>query len=153
MILFRLSNCSYISDLSGAGTKLFGSRWSGRGLPGVYLASSRALAILEVLVRLQPLMVPTEFCMAEMEVPDISIEHANADVLPANWNDINPPAELRKIGDDFLKAGKHLMLKLPSSIVPAESNFLLNPLHPNMAKVKMIKREPFSFDERLLHRL
>jgi len=150
MILYRLGDCNYINDLSGTGTRLFGGRWSSKGKPGVYLASSRALAVLEVLVHLQPLMIPDNYCLAEIEVPDNSIEQADISHLPSNWKDVSPPIEVKQIGDDFLLARRRLVLQLPSAIVQAEFNFLVNPLHPDMQKVKVIKQEPFSFDERLV---
>ncbi len=150
MILYRISDCNYINDLSGTGTRLFGGRWSSKGKPGLYLASSRALAVLEVLVHLQPLFIPDNYCLAEIEVPDDSVERTNISHLPPNWKDVAPPAGIKKIGDDFLMAKKHLMLKLPSAIVEAEFNFLVNPLHQDMQKIKLLKQEPFSFDERLI---
>jgi RES domain-containing protein len=58
---------------------------------------------------------------------------------------------LRELGDEFLKKRGHLLLKVPSSIVPAEYNYLLNPLHPDAIKARLVNREPFSFDERLLN--
>jgi len=40
---------------------------------------------------------------------------------------------------------------VPSVIVPQESNFLINPLHPNFEKVKILKTELFSLDSRLFN--
>jgi len=150
MILYRIGDCNYVNDLSGTGTRIFGGRWSSKGKPGVYLASSRALAVLEVLVHLQPLFIPDNFCLIEIEVPADSIEQTDISNLPSNWKDISSPAAVKKIGDDFLRGKKHLMLQLPSAIVPAEFNFLVNPLHRDMKKVKVLRQEPFSFDERLI---
>ena len=150
MILYRIGDCNYVNDLSGTGTRIFGGRWSSKGKPGVYLASSRALAVLEVLVHLQPLFIPDNFCLAEIEVPEDSIEQANTGNLPPNWKDVSPPVEIKEIGDNFLRDKKHLMLQLPSAIVPAEFNFLVNPMHKDMQKIKVIKQEAFSFDERLV---
>jgi RES domain-containing protein len=153
MILYRISDCNYINDLNGTGTRLFGARWCNKGKPGLYPASTRALSVLEVLVHLQPLFVPDNFCLAEIEVPDDSITQISLSSLPENWKDISPIAEIKKIGDDFLAENKYLMLQLPSAIVPAEFNYLVNPLHPDMKKVKVIKHESFSFDERLIYAL
>ncbi|HZY37635.1 MAG TPA: RES family NAD+ phosphorylase [Mucilaginibacter sp.] len=150
MILYRIGDCNYVNDLSGTGTRIFGGRWSSKGKPGVYLASSRALAVLEVLVHLQPLFIPDNFCLLEIDVPMDSIEQVDTGNLPSNWKDVSPPIEVKKIGDNFLHEKKHLILQLPSAIVPAEFNFLVNPLHKDMKKVKMLRQEPFSFDERLI---
>jgi RES domain-containing protein len=150
MVLYRIVKCSYADDLSGTGARLYGGRWNSEGKPAIYLASSRSLAVLEVLVHLPPLMIPNNYCLTEIEVPDNSITHISIEDLPSNWNDISPPIVLRQIGDEFLKKNEHLLLKVPSSIVLMEYNYLLNPQHPAMKKVKVLKKEPFNFDERLV---
>ena len=151
MVLYRISNCNYAGDLSGTGARLYGGRWNSEGKSMLYTASSRALAALEVLVHLPPLLVPNNFCLTEIEVPENSIYTLDLVLLPANWRDISPPITLRQLGDEFLKKCEKLVMKVPSSIVPAEYNYLLNPLHPEASKAKVINREPFSFDERLLN--
>jgi RES domain-containing protein len=150
MILYRIVKCSYADDLSGTGARLYGGRWNSEGKPAIYLASSRSLAVLEVLVHLPPLMIPDNYCLTEIEVPDNDVANISINGLPNNWNDISPPLVLRQMGDNFLKKNEHLLLKVPSSIVPMEYNYLLNPLHQAMKKVKILKKEPFNFDERLV---
>jgi RES domain-containing protein len=149
MVLYRIVNCSYADDLSGMGARLYGGRWNSEGKPAIYLASSRSLAVLEVLVHLPPLMIPDNYCLVEIEVQDNSILDIDIDDLPSNWNDVSPPVMLKRIGDEFLKKQDHLLMKVPSSIVPMEYNYLLNPLHPAMKKVKILKKAPFDFDKRL----
>jgi len=54
------------------------------------------------------------------------------------------------IGNEFLKNNYFLALKIPSAIVPQEHNFLINPLHPDFKKVKIINTELLELDIRLL---
>src|ERR1700733_4645328 len=136
MVLYRIVNCSYADDLSGMGARLYGGRWNSEGKPAIYLASSRSLAVLEVLVHLPPLMIPDNYCLVEIEVPENSITNILTDDLPGSWKDISPPIVLKQMGDDFLKKKEHLVMKVPSSIVPMEYNYLLNPLNAGMKKVK-----------------
>ena len=150
MILYRIVKCSYADDLSGTGARLYGGRWNTEGKPAIYLASSRALAVLEVLVHLPPLMIPDDYCLVEIEVPENSITHQAIEDLPQNWKDVSPPIALKHLGNEFLKKQEHLLLKVPSSIVPMEYNYLLNPLHPAMKKVKILKKKSFDFDSRLV---
>jgi len=150
MILYRIGRCVYVDNLSGEGARINGGRWNSEGRPAVYLASSRSLAMLEVLVHLQPLMIPDDYCLAEIEVPDNSISQVLVDNLPDNWKNISPPGILKQIGNNFLENKKHLMLKVPSSIVPMEHNYLVNVLHSDMKKVKVLSKEPFDFDSRLV---
>ncbi|MFA6084529.1 RES family NAD+ phosphorylase [Mucilaginibacter sp.] len=150
MILYRIANCNYITTLDGMGARLYGARWNSNGNAVVYLASSRALAVLEVLVHLQPLFTPANFCLAEIEVPDNSILTLDVRSLPDHWVSNSPPAELKQIGNQFIKEAKYLMMKVPSSVVPEEFNYLLNPFHPDIKKVKLLSTQPFNFDGRLL---
>lgn len=150
MILYRISNCNYITSLEGIGAKQYGARWNNKGTAVVYLGSSRALSILEVLVHLQPLITPNNFCLAEIEVPENNILTLNVSSLPPNWKGLDSSPELKKFGDQFVKHGEYLALKVPSAIVEQEYNYLLNPLHPEMKNVRVIKTVPFNFDERLM---
>lgn len=149
MQLYRIAKCQYIEDLSGTGARLYGGRWNNVGKPMVYMASSRSLAVLEVLVHLPPTLIPDQFCQATFEVPD-DVKVLDVKKLPANWQEYPEPSILKTLGDTFLKASKHLLLKVPSAVVTDEYNYLLNPLHPLAASVKNIERKKFSFDERLL---
>lgn len=151
MILYRIANCNYITNLDGMGARLYGARWNSKGIAAVYMASSRALAMLEVLVHLQPLLIPDNFCLAEIQVPDDAILSLDAKTLPGNWTDLSPPANLKEIGNQFIKEAKYLMMKVPSAIVPEEFNYLLNPRHPDIKKIRVVSTHPFSFDNRLLH--
>ncbi|MDB5016318.1 MAG: hypothetical protein JWQ84_1150 [Mucilaginibacter sp.] len=150
MVLYRIVSCDYAGDLTGTGARLYGGRWNSEGKPAIYLASSRSLAVLEVLVHLPPLMIPNNYCLVEIQVPDDSFTTISIDDLPANWRDISPPLALKQQGDNFLKKQERLLMKLPSSIVPMEYNYLLNPLHPDIRKVEILGKNPFNFDGRLV---
>jgi RES domain-containing protein len=151
MILYRISSCKYINNLDGEGARLYGARWNSKGNAMIYLASSRALAVLEVLVHLPPLLMPEGFCIAEIEVPDSGITNIDVAILPKNWKDISAPNELKLIGNQFIRKEEHLAMRVPSSIVEKEFNYLLNPAHPGMKHVKLLSTAPFNFDERLVH--
>ena len=149
MLLYRISKCTYINDLSGTGSRLYGGRWNSIGKPMVYLASSRALAVLEVLVHLPPTLVPQDFCQAVFQVPE-DVQEVDMETLPSNWQEYPEPSILKKIGDAFLQKGDHLLLKVPSAVVKEEFNYLLNPAHYLTGKLKLVDKQIFSFDERLI---
>lgn len=149
MLLYRISKCTYIDDLSGTGARLYGGRWNNVGKPVVYMASSRSLAVLEVLVHLPPTLIPDNFCQVTFEVPD-DVQVLDVKTLPVNWQEYPEPSVLKAMGDAFLKKAKHLLLKVPSAVVKEEYNYLLNPAHPNIKDVKIIDQQLFSFDERLI---
>jgi RES domain-containing protein len=55
------------------------------------------------------------------------------------------------MGDRFIAEGKGALMLVPSVLVPQENNVMLNPKHPDTAR--MIRRQrfaPFVYDPRLL---
>ncbi|QJD97520.1 RES family NAD+ phosphorylase [Mucilaginibacter robiniae] len=149
MVLYRIAKCNYINDLSGTGARLYGGRWNSVGNAMLYLASSRSLALLEVLVHLPPMLVPANYCILSVDVPD-DIHELDVTLLPPNWQQYPEPAFLRTLGDQFIKQREHLLLKVPSAIVKQEYNYLLNPAHNQATEVKVLHQDMFSFDERLI---
>lgn len=53
------------------------------------------------------------------------------------------------LGEDFIKQGKHLILKVPSAVVQGDYNYLINPNHKEISNIEVIDMEKFDFDERL----
>lgn len=151
MIVYRITSCDYGRDLAGTGARLYGGRWNSEGRPMLYTASSRSLAMLEVLVHLPPLLVPDNYCLVEIELPGNSILQVAVQTLPNNWHDdISVSNFTRRMGDEFLKKQEYLIMAVPSIIVPAEFNYLINPRHADMEKAQIIHVSPFRFDDRLL---
>ncbi|MEO5909603.1 MAG: RES family NAD+ phosphorylase [Pelobium sp.] len=148
MKLYRLGNCMFSGNLSGEGARIYGGRWNSIGVPAVYFANSRALAVLEVLVHLSPVFLPDNFCMVEFEV-DGNYFEIQEENLPKDWNVFPFLKNVQKIGDQFLKDNGSPLIKVPSAIVKGEYNFVLNPLHHESGNIKLMDSRPFSFDERL----
>lgn len=149
MRLYRIVRSAY-ADLTGNGARLYGGRWNSEGRPVVYFASSRSLAVLEALAHLSPTNMPDDFCMMIVEAPDNSVTALDINTLPEHWQEYPEQNILKQIGNRFLAEKQHLLLKVPSAIVKEEYNYLLNPLHSSADKVKIIGKQPFSFDARLL---
>lgn len=149
MLLYRITRSVYAEDLSGTGARLYGGRWNSVGKGMLYLASSRALAVLEVLVHLTPMLIPEDFEIVTLEVPE-DLQELDVKLLPEGWQQFPQPDILRNFGDRFITENKHLMLKVPSAIVSQEFNFLVNPLNALIKNVKIKNRQPFTFDQRLL---
>lgn len=150
MVLYRLSKCKYSTDLSGEGARRYGGRWHSKGVSVVYMASSKSLALLEVLVHLPVALFPDDFCMATFELPENSIHELKPEVLPDNWKQIQHQENIQQIGNAFVKEKDKFLLKVPSVIVKDEYNYLLNPTHRDMKKVKLLHTEIFTFDSRLI---
>lgn len=134
----------------GEGARRFGGRWNPRGLPAVYLGGTLALAALETLVHLTAADARLNFVAIPLHVPDdITVAELPPGSLPANWRSEPPPPATQAIGGEWLKSGSGLLLKTPSVIIPAETNYLLNPQHPHLARTRLGPPQPFGFDQRL----
>ncbi len=150
MIVYRIAKGKYKDDLSGGGAELNGGRWNNKGIKMVYTASSIALAMTEVAVHVPFGLLPVGFFVTSIEVPDLHMAIVPAKELSGtNW-DSHPPSHITQdIGDKFINDNEHLVLKVPSVVVPGDFNFLINPFHIEFSKVKVVDSRPFSFDQRL----
>jgi RES domain-containing protein len=150
MIVYRLCKQAYINDLSGHGAEMNGGRWNGKGNPALYTSGSRALAVLEIAVHVPFGILPTNYYMISIEVPDeSSVSKIKVSELPQNWNRNPFPRSTQYMGDDFLKDKTHLILQVPSATVTGDFNYIINPAHPDFKSIKIIMTEPFEFDSRL----
>jgi len=153
MIVYRLCKQEYTNDLLGRGAEKSGGRWNNKGLPALYTACSRALAVLEVAVHVPLGIIPINYFMIAIELADeLSLTKIDIADLPLNWNR-NPIAKATQyLGDDFLKCNAHLILQVPSATVPGDFNYIINPGHTDFNSLKIIMTEPFEFDSRLFKR-
>lgn len=128
----------------------YDGRWHFAGVPMVYTASSQALAALEILVHMEIRHAPTDFVVIRAELPAKFAKPLKR--LPKNWDRLPPTEVSQQVGTDWLKSGTSLGLRVPSVVIPSETNILLNPLHPDFPRIKLHDPQPFSFDPRLLER-
>lgn len=137
------------SAFDGEGARLYGGRWNSPGVPAVYLAESRALAALEILVHAPREALRLNWIVIELEVPDSLIDRVPASKLPENWQLQPSSQQAQAFGTRWLRDFRNLALLLPSVVIPEENSLLLNPQDPDMRGVKPGKHKPFSFDPRL----
>jgi RES domain-containing protein len=152
MKVYRIERGKYLdTTLKGKGAAMSdGFRWNSRNTFLVYTASSRALATLEVAVHLDLSEdLPTDRFYLEIEIPDdVMIMELAMEDLPRDWNAKPPTITTQYIGDDFVMSAEAAVLKVPSSIVPPESNYLINPFHPDAKLIRVISTERMAFDSR-----
>lgn len=152
MIVYRLSRAKYSNDLSGKGAELVGGRWNSKGIALVYTGQTIALCMAEVAVHIPFGIIPIDYELITLEIPDDEIFELKKSQLPEDWKSLPNSYSTQTLGDEFVKKGKQMILKVPSAVVQGEFNFLINPLHPKIKKVKIKKTETFSFDQRLFVR-
>lgn len=146
---FRLCETSRERDVwSGAGGLYGDGRWHRRGRPVIYTASSVSLAQLEVLAHVSRQTAPA-ISLAVAEIPDsVSIARIEVKDLPPGWDSRPRSRKTADLGDRWLARGDTAVLCVPSVMSP-ESNYLLNPQHPEFRKIALGAPEPFMMDGRL----
>jgi RES domain-containing protein len=139
------------SSLDGEGARRAGGRWNSPGTPVVYTSGSLSRAVLELLVHTDPDLVPGDLRAFEIDVPDrIRSKPLEPGTLPSNWRNIPNHPGCRAVGDKWLQRQDSAVLAVPSSLVPEELNYLINPAHPDAGTIRVVRSRAFSFDRRLL---
>ena len=133
----------------GKAAQRFGGRWNSPGRRVVYTSASKSLAVLEVLVHLDVGRPLPRLVAFAFDVPDELVDRLPAERLPRHWRTPHGMLATQRIGDEWLAAGNTLALAVPSTIVPEESNYLLNPAHPGFGRLKFGRSMPFLLDPRL----
>jgi len=147
---WRLVRVKYAAQAaSGEGAARAGGRWNSRGTAVIYASSSQSLAALETLVHLNPRII-LAYKIVEIAFAKDLVQNLSRHTLPTDWRSEPPPLATKRIGDQWVKEATSAVLAVPSTIIPEELNYLLNPGHRDFAKIRFGKPQDFSFDPRLL---
>jgi len=151
MFVYRIVKSAYARDLSGTGPRLYGGRWSPKGVSVIYTSESRALAALELYVHLSRAVMLPGLSVVSIEIPDnVSRKEIAVVDLPKGWRAYPAPTELAAVGADWIRSRESLLLRVPSAVMPPEHNLLINPVHPEMKEVQIIEIEDYVLDQRLI---
>ena len=150
MLVYRLARERFAHTLSGKGAAFKGARWNSVGVELLYTASNRSLAMAEVAVHLTLATLPADFMMVCILIPDsLLVQELPLSQLPTNWQSFPHPSSTQVFGDQFVAENKSCVLKIPSVVTQGDFNFLINPNHPDFAKVEIQSIEKFPFDQRI----
>ena len=151
LTVFRLGKSAYRAQLfSGQGGLFASGRWTPRGQPVVYTSASISLAVLEYTVNYRRRGWVPATVLGRASIPaNVKIDTVSPDDLPTRWFAADPPPQLQRIGEQWLRRGESAVLKVPSAIVIEEWNYLLNPLHADFRKLSITTPKPFNFDRRV----
>jgi len=141
MILWRIAAETRLhraDDLGGAGAARWPGRWNDEGEPIVYCAPTIAMAVLETAAHVDDAGLPLDRYLVEIRVPDVlwaRREEFKTARLPAAWDAIPAGRASVRIGSDWLSSLRSSILLVPSAIVPEERVALINPRHPDAARI------------------
>jgi RES domain-containing protein len=147
---WRLVKHRYLAQAwDGEGARQYGGRWNSPGVSVVYASETLALALLEVLVRLQSTRVLHGYSAIRCEFDEALMRSVDVAGLPAGWERSPAPPELAAVGDEWTASAASPILRVPSAIVPLEHNYLVNPHHPQFGAIRLGEATPFPIDPRL----
>ena len=134
----------------GEGARLYGGRWNSKGKACVYLAGSASLAMLEVMVHLDDYQLLEHYTLLEVALQKSTVMSLSTESLPKDWAVEPAPASTAEIGDNWLESQSSLALAVPSTVVPRERNYLINPEHARFqALIDSAAEIAFTPDKRL----
>jgi len=150
MVVYRVANVKYKeATLSGIGAEKVGGRWNEKGTRAVYCSENIALALLEYYVHSENIAnLPQHIVVAKIEIPDELIIH-EVEELPEYWNQYPYSTKTTTLFTELAKDRNFFALKVPSTLVPLEHNFVLNPLYKNFGQIEILEFLELPIDERL----
>jgi len=147
MLVYRIALSAYADKLIASGRA---ARWNPNDVKMIYTASSRSLACLENAVHRSQAGLNQLFNVMTIECPDhLAIKTINLRDLPDNWADFDQMRATQQIGEKWIKENETAILRVPSSIINEEVNYLLNLDHQDFKLIRLIKSQPFIFDKRI----
>ena len=151
---WRITRDTYLDEaFTGEGAKLWGGRWNPVGYPAVYCAERLSLAILELIVHLEDNNDISSFVAIPVSYASELVYSLPESTLPKTWNSFPIGPESIAVGKKWLDEKKFPILEVPSTIVPVESNFVLNPSHPDFSRIEIGEPQTIHFDPRIANLL
>jgi RES domain-containing protein len=133
----------------GTGAMLVGGRFNSPGRAVIYGALSFAGAMLEVLVHARIGKVPRHHVFVLADIPaDLAFEPVEPDALPAGW-DTQDVEIARASGDCWITEARSALLLVPSLVARGEWNAMVNPAHPDAARIVVTAPQAVIWDARL----
>jgi len=145
--IYRICLAKYADELVASG---HAGRWNLAGQFVSYAAGSRALACLENVVHRSGEGLNSLFKVVRVALPDmLLIEELTLAELPADWHLPRHYARCQPLGDAWYRRQTAAVLRVPSSIIPSEHNYVLNTRHPDFNQLRIAGLEEFTFDPRI----
>ena len=137
-----------VRAFDGEGARVWGGRWNSAGCAVVYTSATTSLGLLEKLVHTDASLLPFYATISVTFGADL-VKMLEPGGLPASWRSFPAPHELQRVGDAWVDSMRSCILEVPSVIVPHESNFILNPKHPDFTSIQIGDPIDLDVDARL----
>jgi RES domain-containing protein len=146
---FRAAKTRY-PVFDGEGARRTGGRWHSPGRSLIYASTCLAGALLDIVVHLGRVHLPGPHHAAVAEIPDgVTREVLSPEALPG-WDQLPDAPAARAYGDRWLAEGRTAVLIVPAATArPLQQHVLLNPIHPEFARIVLRPPAPIVWDVRL----
>ncbi len=134
---------------SGDGARRYGGRWNSKGVAVIYTAGSLSLACIELVVNLPSPKLLESFVRIPVRFKSSLVESSPYNQLPRDWQSRPISPTTKAIGDRWVRQQRLAILKVPSVVIPEEFNYLINPAHPDFARIEIGQPVVYHFDPRL----
>jgi RES domain-containing protein len=143
MDLWRLYRAAHGPGLDGAGGLYAAGRWHRLGRRVIYFGASPAIVVLEKLAHIDPAALPNDLLLGRFR-GELSVESVTEPL------DVRDLVACRARGERFLDTGRACALRISSVVLPEETNYLINAVHPQAVNIRVVSERSFFFDERLV---
>lgn len=147
MEVYRICLEEHSHSLFASGKR---NRWNSKDNFVIYTSANRSLAYLENLVHRSGEGTNSIYHVMVIYVPDhLKIDAIHFSSLPNGWHEVKNYPVCQAIGDPWYKSQSSPVLKVPSSIMPLESIYVLNSRHPDFSQIQLVGSYLFALDPRL----
>lgn len=152
MTIYRLVKADY-AETAFRGSRGRG-RWQRLGAPMVYTADQPATALLETLVHAgRTDLAEVRYALFRITLDEEAHLVRLPDTqLPEDWQAWPWPPSTQEIGTYWHEQRTSVILEVPSAVVPAHRNYLLNAQHLAFSALRIEGPEEFPVDARLAQR-
>lgn len=147
MLVYRIVLKAYSNSLLAPGIS---GRWNGDGRKVIYTAESIPLAFLENMIRRKGVGFNDDYKIMFIDIPDsLGITLVNAVDLQTGWRDFRDYSKCQSIGNAWYDKAETPVLKVPSAVLPANFNYVINTTHPDYKKITLAGTTELMPDERI----
>ena len=133
---------------SGEGATRHEGRWHRRGQEVIYASEHYSTSMLEKLVHFNGVL-PSGQHFVTIKIPARTTYEV---VTKDSLSDWTKPRHARVFGAQWIDENRSAILLVPSYVARMERNVLINPNHPQAARIRPGLEEPVWWDDRLLAR-
>ena len=138
---------------SGEGARLFGQRWNPPGLPAIYTGTTFAICLVEILVHANRKSAPSAARFVEADVPDDVSRELFDPGSHLGWDDPTDLSVAQAFGRVWIEEQRSALLLVPSVVTAGrDTNVVVNPNHPDAARISVGPETPVTLDPRFFGR-